>query len=757
MTTIERKARGLAGTTKDLHLSWLVRHPKRVATCAGLLLMALLAIVVWQQQQKNIEVERYQLLQQVSHHAASIEAAVRTAVVVSESLRTEIVLNPTQSEAQFDTRIRLLLHDYPLFRNIALAPDLIIRYVYPLAGNEAILGVNYRHVPEQYAAIEKTVHSGGPLLAGPVKLVQGGTGLILRVPVFLPDKRLWGIVAAVIPLERLLQQTQLDQLQADYFLALSGRDGDINNPELFWGDQVLQGLPSVYANIRLPNGQWRLHAFPRQTMPIFAGLPWLFLPAGVLLTLLLSFGLYVLLRLSQERQQALHTVAYQASFDPLTGLANRAILLRQLELMLIQAKAQRTPLAVLSLDLDEFKQVNESLGHVKGDQLLQLVTARLLEQIRGPELIARSGGDEFVLVLTETCQLAALEQFCQTLLKAFQAPFIVTGTPLSISTSIGVALFPHDGVLAIDLLKHADRAMYEAKHLGRNTYHFYDAAMQKQADHFVHLHHEILQGIEQRQFFLVYQPIFDIAQQRFSKCEALVRWQHPERGLISPFNFISVAERTGAIRPLGQWILQQVFTDMQLFQQLGLDLQVSVNRSSQEFNQHKVADEWLAQLAAAGLTPEQLILEITESVFMDTVSVQQSNVLELHQQGVKVAIDDFGTGYSALNYLSRYPVDFIKIDKSFIDHIAEQDKARALVAVLINMAKVLGVQVVAEGVESRAQFDLLGELGCDYIQGYYCARPLAKADLISLLHQPLSFIAQITAEPGTPTTSAFQG
>ncbi|WP_348733734.1 EAL domain-containing protein [Rheinheimera texasensis] len=718
-------------------MSWLVRHPIRVAVAVGMLLLTLLAILVWQQQQKNIEVERYQLLQQVSHHAASLEATIRTAVVVSESLRNEIILHPQQPLAELENRVDLLLKDYPLFRHIALAPDLVIRYVYPRAGNEAALGVNYRLIPEQYAAIEKAIALGGPLLAGPVKLVQGGSGLILRVPVFTGDKQLWGVIAAVIPLERLLQQTQLEQFREDYYLGLSGRDGNINHTEFFWGDLVLQGLPSVYANIRLPNGQWRLHAFPKQRLPVLAGLPPLFLPVGLLLTLILTVGLYVLLRLSQERQQALQTVAWQASFDPLTGLANRAVLLGQLELMLKQARAQGGQLAVLSLDLDEFKQVNESLGHPVGDQLLQLVADRLLEQLTGPELVARSGGDEFVLVVPEHGPPELVEQFCQTLLNAFHAPFMVNSTPLSISTSIGVAMYPNDGLLAIDLLKHADRAMYAAKHLGRNTFHFYDAGMQKEADHFVHLHHEIIKGIEQRQFFLMYQPIYDVENQRFSKAEALVRWQHPERGLIPPFDFIPVAERTGAIRPLGQWILQQAITDMQLFGQMGLQLQISVNRSSQEFNQAKCADDWMAQLSAAGLAPEQLILEITESVFMDKVSVQQANVLSLHQQGVQLAIDDFGTGYSALNYLSRYPVDFIKIDKSFINLIAEQDKARALVAVLINMAKVLDVQVVAEGVETAEQFSVLQQLGCDFIQGYYFSRPLAKADLISLVQKPV--------------------
>lgn len=740
MIITELKAgRRQAEADKHLRLTWVVRHPKLVAASVGLVLLLLLGTLVWQQQQKNVEVERYQLLEQVSHYAASLEATIRTAVVVSESLRTEIVLNPNQPLAELDARIQLLLRDYPLFRHIAVAPDLVIRYVYPLAGNEAALGVDYRQIPEQIAAVNKAIAAGGPLLAGPVKLVQGGSGLILRVPVITSDKQLWGILAAVIPLERLLQQTELEQFREHYYLGLSGKDGNAQDTEIFWGDQVLLGLPSVYANIRLPNGLWRLHAFPKQKLPLFAGLPPLFLPLGLILTLLMSGGLYALLRLSQERQHALHTVAWQASFDPLTGLANRSVLLGQLELMLKQARLQRVQLAVLSLDLDEFKQVNESLGHPIGDHLLQLVADRLLEQLSGPELVARSGGDEFVLVLPELFRPEELEQFCQRLLDAFRAPFIVNGTPLSISTSIGVAMYPHDGLLAIDLLKHADRAMYAAKYLGRNTFQFYDAGMQKEADHFVQLHHEILKGIELRQFFLVYQPIFDIENRRFSKAEALVRWQHPERGLIPPFDFIPVAERTGAIRPLGQWILQQAIADMQVFEQLGLNLQISVNRSSQEFNQAKIADEWLAQLAQAQLKPEQLILEITESVFMDKVSVQQANVLSLHQQGVQLAIDDFGTGYSALNYLSRYPVDFIKIDKSFINLIAEQDKARALVAVLINMAKVLNVKVVAEGVETAEQFSVLQQLGCDYIQGYYFSRPLPKADFMSLLQQPVVY------------------
>jgi EAL domain-containing protein (putative c-di-GMP-specific phosphodiesterase class I) len=345
------------------------------------------------------------------------------------------------------------------------------------------------------------------------------------------------------------------------------------------------------------------------------------------------------------------------------------------------------------------------------------------------------GGDEFVVASALGNGPEMTELMAEKLVQELAKPVQVGDKLLAVSASIGIAMYPHDGMNHGDLLKHADRAMYAAKQIGRNTYHFYDAAMQKEADRFVHLHNEILKGVQQGQFFLVYQPIYDVQSGSFTKCEALVRWQHPERGLISPLDFISVAERTGAIRPLGHWILQQALVDAKRFNSLGLPLQMSVNRSSQEFNVHHVADEWLQMIAAAGLECEQLIFEITESLFMDRISVQQNNIIKLHQQGLQLAIDDFGTGYSALNYLSRYPVNFIKIDKSFIVDVATEDKARALAAVLINMAKVLDVQVVAEGVETKAQLEVLNELGCDFIQGYYFSKPLRADDFIAFIRQ----------------------
>ncbi len=701
-----------------------------------LLLLSTLAVAMLaQERSKYIESQRYQLLQTLTNYASALEGMVNSGVVALDSIRSELVLQPDTDLSTLDERVALLLHNYPYFRHVAIAPDLVIRYVYPLKGNESVIGVDYRNIPQQLAAIEKTIRLGLPVVAGPVNLLQGGSGLVVRVPVQTRDLAHWGVIAAIIPLESLLKRANLSSLQQTYWVGLSGKDGNDQPDELFWGDAELLQAPRVMADIQLPVGRWQLQAAPKQKQPLLIGpLQWMAFVVAVVIILLCS-ALFLLLRMAGEREQALHTIAFQATYDPLTGLPNRAVFTENLSRALKQAQGSQSCLSLMCIDLDEFKQVNESLGHLVGDKLLRAVAERLKLLVGEHDLLARLGGDEFVVASALGSAPEMTELLAQKLVQELAKPVQVGDKLLAISASIGIAMYPHDGMNHSDLLKHADRAMYAAKQIGRNTYHFYDAAMQKEADRFVHLHNEILKGVQLQQFFLVYQPIYDIGSGAFTKCEALVRWQHPERGLISPLDFISVAERTGAIRALGHWILQQALVDTKRFSALGVPLQMSVNRSSQEFNVHHVADEWLQMISDAGVECDQLIFEITESLFMDRISVQQNNIIKLHQQGLQLAIDDFGTGYSALNYLSRYPVNFIKIDKSFIVDVANEDKARSLVAVLINMAKVLDVQVVAEGVETKAQLDVLIELGCDFIQGYYFSKPLRADDFVAFIRQ----------------------
>lgn len=712
-----------------------VRFPTTVSLALLLFLSMMAVALLAQERAKYIESQRYQLLQTLTNYASALEGMINNGVVALESIRSELVLSPDTDLSTLDARVSLLLQNFPYFRHVAIAPDLVIRYVYPLQGNEAVIGVNYRNIPQQLAAIEKTIELGLPVVAGPVNLLQGGSGLVVRVPVTTRSQQNWGVIAAIIPLESLLQRANLASLQQQFWVGLTGRDGNDQANELFWGDQQLLLEQRVMVDIKLPVGRWQLQAAPKQQLPLLVGpLQWMAGVAAVFIILLCS-ALWLLLRMAGERERALHTIAFQATFDPLTTLPNRAVFTESLSRMLKQAQGNQSCLSLLCIDLDEFKQVNESLGHLVGDKLLRAIAERLKSLVGEHDLLARLGGDEFVVASALGNGPEMTELMAEKLVLELSKPVQVGDKTLAVSASIGIAMYPHDGMNQSDLLKHADRAMYAAKQIGRNTYHFYDAAMQKEADRFVHLHNEILKGVQQRQFFLVYQPIYDVKSACFTKCEALVRWQHPERGLISPLDFISVAERTGAIRPLGHWILQQALADVQRFNREGLPLQMSVNRSSQEFNVHHVADEWLQMIAAAGLDCDQLIFEITESLFMDRISVQQNNIIKLHQHGLQLAIDDFGTGYSALNYLSRYPVNFIKIDKSFIVDVATEDKARALAAVLINMAKVLDVQVVAEGVETKAQLDVLKDLGCDYIQGYYFSKPLKSDELITFIRQ----------------------
>lgn len=724
-----------SGSAEEYSPNWFVRYPVLWTALLVVVLSLLATAMLAQERAKHLEAERYELLQKLSLRAAALEGAIQRGVVALDNIRSELVLHPNSTPAELDARVAIFLQNYPHFRHIAIAPDLVIRYVYPLAGNEAALGLDYRTIPAQFKAVELAILQRSAVVAGPVNLVQGGNGLVIRVPVILPNNQVWGVISAIVPMEPLLEQAGLLTLQQDYFLGLSGKDGDVQQTELFWGDIEFNREYAVVSSIKLPFGNWLLHAYPRNSEGWMTAKLQVLSIIAIGAIVVIAAAAFLFLRLVGQRERALHRLAYQASFDPVTRLPNRLVFTEQLAIYMKRAQQQAGSISLFFLDLDEFKQINESLGHHVGDELLQAVAKRILALVQPQDVVARLGGDEFAILREVEEHIESTEQFAERLVAGLNQPLTIADKVISISCSVGIAFYPHDGTCAADLLKHADRATYAAKEIGRNTYHFYDPAMQREADRFVMLHHEILKGLELNQFFVVYQPIFDLNSKTFSKCEALVRWQHPERGLISPFDFIAVAERTGAIRPLGAFVLKQVLADSQFFQRQGLDLQISINRSSHEFNVHHIANEWLQMIQQAGLAYNSIIFEITESLFMDKISVQQNNIMALHNQGVQLAIDDFGTGYSALNYLSRYPVNFIKIDKSFINDLETEERARALVAVLINMAKVLNVKVVAEGVETAAQLSVLQALGCDFIQGYYYSKPLQIDDFVPYMQR----------------------
>jgi diguanylate cyclase (GGDEF)-like protein len=430
-------------------------------------------------------------------------------------------------------------------------------------------------------------------------------------------------------------------------------------------------------------------------------------------------------------------LAHQAQHDALTGLPNRALFLERLE----QALASGQPGAVAFLDLDHFKAINDTLGHHIGDQLLTSVAARLEGLLRPTDTVARMGGDEFTLILTEVDTQEHAGQLARTLLDTLDQPFVLAGHELRVSGSLGLAVFPQDGQQVEVLLKHADTAMYHAKTSGKNAYRVYQPQManHRYAKARQYQHTEIQRALDQQEFVLHYQPMYTLQTGEVYGMEALLRWQHPERGLLTPDQFLPALETSGLIHPAGTWVLQQACREAARIQQSSIQqssgraLRVAVNVSPLQFERHDFVQEVQDALQVSGLQAAQLELEMTEDLLMNDPATVIKRMRQLRQLGVRLAIDDFGTGYSSLSALRQLPVDILKIDRSFVQEI---DTDATLVQAIVSLARNLGMEVVGEGVETAAQLQLLQELGCDRIQGYYAARATPAGLLPPLLSAP---------------------
>ena len=425
-----------------------------------------------------------------------------------------------------------------------------------------------------------------------------------------------------------------------------------------------------------------------------------------------------------ERKAAEARIRRLALHDPLTGLPNRALLLDRLGQALAHARREGGLAAVFLLDLDRFKEINDTLGHPVGDQLLGAVASRIAGAVRASDTLARLGGDEFALVQPKLTQPADAAALAAKILGTFAAPFQLDGHEVHVATSIGIALFPQDGPDPDVLLKNADLALYRAKAQGRDRFRLFEPAMDEEAQARRRLERELRQALERGEFVLHYQPQLELATGRFAGVEALVRWHHPERGLVPPGAFIPAAEASGLIRPLGAWVLREACRQANAWHGRGWELSVAVNLSPAQLRQNGVLPMIGEALAATGLEPARLELEITEGVLMENVQHKGDGFLRgLAADGVRLAIDDFGTGYSSLAYLKHLPVDTIKIDRSFVRDLGRHPRDEALVRGIVMLGQSLGKRVVAEGVENATQLSLLRELGCDQAQGFFIARP----------------------------------
>ena len=754
-------------------------------------------------------------------------------------------------------------------RNIAAAPDLVIKYMYPLEGNEAALGLNYRTQPKQIQSVLKAKQSRELSLAGPLNLVQGGLGLISRIPVFLKDddghEYFWGIISTVIDVNEFYQQSGLFSSELEIEVAIRGKDGLGEQGDVFFGDPDIFTQKHIKSTITLPNGSWQIAAKPVGGWTEAPDDIWqqrsYILIATLLLTALLYFFIKalmtatvanlkfrnflgdtpvpyilnnnrremifinsaftqlfgytlddfpsdedwwlkaypnanyreyvrslwkdylekfessestilplevnihcknsdiktVLVSLSKshnddnpitfyditERKQAEITAKEKiedlAFYDPLTRLPNRRLLVDRLTHAIASSVRSGQEGSLLFLDLDNFKTLNDTLGHDMGDILLQQVATRLTSCMREGDTVARFGGDEFVIILENLDHnpehaVSETEEVSRKVLSVLNHPYLLGSHEYNGSASIGSTLFDKDKSAVDELLKQADIAMYQAKNDGRNSFRIFDPHMQAAITTRVTLEKELQQAIDYQQFHVYYQVQKNSDHQAIG-AEALIRWIHPERGLISPFHFIPLAEETGLIIEIGKWVLNTSCRQLKLWQQneLTQELTLSVNVSSKQFRQKNFVSDVQTIVQFNNIDPTKLKLELTESLLLEDVDDTIKKMNSLAEMGIRFSLDDFGTGYSSLQYLKRLPLYQLKIDQSFIHDLAIDSSDQAIVRTIIAMAESLRLNVIAEGVETPLQEQLLLAEGCQQFQGYLFGRPIPADEFEALL------------------------
>jgi diguanylate cyclase (GGDEF)-like protein len=628
-----------------------------------------------------------------------------------------------------------------------------------------VYGFDYSTDPMRWATLERS-RDNDTIATLPIKLVydlKGGThGVLVSVPVYvkgtsrttIPDRRrnLNGYVVGIFDLAQLLQSIRT-ATAASAAIVLnayppdSGRSAGPQYRSVADFSSVPETPESIKAFaagtpwsgvLRIGDAGWKVLAIPtpggRLTARYDRAL--IVLTAGLIITVFVVVYLVLASRNARQIELANQRVLELARIDNLTGLPNRAVFLEQLEAA-VYARGRGGAFSVLMLDLDRFKNVNDSLGHAAGDALLREVASRLRSALRSTDLLARLGGDEFAIIQAgRDNQRQGSIDLAARICKSIAEPFLLPGRRVEVGTSIGIALVPEHGSEREQLLKKADLALYRSKSAGRNCFTVYDDAMSAELEARNTLEGDLRDAIARCQFEVHYQPFFDVRSGRRQGFEALVRWRHPLRGLVPPDQFIPLAEESGLIVPLGEWVLRRACDDATSWPD---GTKVAVNLSPVQFKQADLFEIIQSALANSGLPPERLEIEITESVLLERAVENHAFMEKLKGMGISLALDDFGTGYSSLSCLTAFPFDKIKIDKSFISNLTRLHKSSAIISSVVTLASGLDISVTAEGVETPEQFERLKTLGVNFAQGYLLGRPMPMADLES---QPQSYRSQ---------------
>ena len=683
----------------------------------------------------NIVKENKLLLSGIARTQASELERRLSSAFTSTQILAHAVSQSDGNISDFDSYAANIMESIGGIANLQLAPNGIISNIYPLKGNESAIGLDILANPAYREAAEFAIKERSLIALGPVSLVQGGTAVIVRAPVFIGEdsNQFWGFASALIFLKDLVEASRLIELEQEgYSFALTRIHADSGDTLTFYhSDHTVDEQSMVQADIVLPTGTWQLCISHNNSEFIIARTSISYLVV-IIISAILAVAFYLVLlqpqRLRHQVAEKTRELQQLVLRDPLTGLPNRRYLNDKLSDLLQESIALGQHGAFIYFDLDNFKSINDTIGHDVGDQVLIKVAERLQQLVSGNDTVVRLGGDEFAIVFFDLANIQQAEQKAEGILQTISALMHIGEREFRLSTSLGIATFPENGNHTLELMQNADVALYQAKQKGKNQYKCFDEQMKQTA---LNTHNEeqaLVRAIHNNEIELYYQPQFDIKLGQIVGAEALVRWNHPERGLVFPNEFIPLAETTGHIIELGHHVIREAFAYAKRRQEINLPpIIIHVNLSSVQ-----VADPTLLPLVKSliqeyGIPGHYIGFEITESMVLEDMELAKHVLNRLKDLGICIAIDDFGTGFSSLNQLKNLPVDLLKIDKSFVMDLERDPDDKMIVEAITAMAHKLNLQVTAEGIESQEQLAFLSAIQCDLGQGYLVAKALPEA------------------------------
>ncbi|GAB3488985.1 bifunctional diguanylate cyclase/phosphodiesterase [Marinomonas epiphytica] len=676
----------------------------------------------------------------VRSQASALERRLALAFTSAQILALDIEKHGGD-DSHFDEYARDIQEAIGGVESLQLAPQGIIKKIYPLEGNETAIGLNILKHPQWGAVTKSAIESKELVLIGPMILVQGGEAVLSRSPIFLnrhtPNETFWGFATTVIMMKQLIDSTNLRELENDgYSYQLDRQFTHSNSHSIFFRSKQPLSESYVSTELILPSGKWTLKISRDLSVSInsraYIGYALTFTFA-VLAALFLHYMVSQpakLRELVKEKTKALQDIAYT---DPLTGLPNRRYLNDYLPKILLKNKINRQASTFVYFDLDNFKRINDTIGHDIGDRVLELIALRLNSIIQDDDKITRLGGDEFGLFLHNTTGQENITAIAKQILEAVRAPLKIDNREFALTTSLGIAQIPKDGDNLVSIMQNADMALYHAKQRGKNNFSFYHSDMKDQAILLAATEADLDHAITNQEFELYYQPLFNIRDQKIYGAEALIRWNHPERGLLFPDSFIELAESTGQIVDIGYWVIEQAI--MYLAKRSSsnqTELLVHVNLSALQLADQTLVSQVSKLLKKHSVHANQLGFEVTETALLKDNELAINALQAFKDMGICIAIDDFGIGYSSLGQLKNLPVNQLKVDRSFITDIEDDPNDRKIVEAIIAMSHKLGLLVVAEGIENQTQWQMLNDFQCDFGQGYLIGRPIPEEDFTAL-------------------------